>query len=288
MLQSQTPIRTTGVEISAPTGWSLTERDTLDTPSCPFGTVGAIFSTDGPANAILGPRLRDLKDLKYQPRDPSSSRDLGPRGPAFRSAFHLQICATVTGRISLVPHVPTCPLQYVVGHRHQGGPRSCQGSGNQVELSQPDGRGPDAGRVSILAIDSGDVCRGGADIMGMDPGIIPQRPPGGEICVRTLPVHPLDRALQCAMVIRRSGRRWVTSSDGARGGTMWLLTKDIGITVGAVVVPQSMAYAKLALLEPQFGLYSSFMGVLIYWFFATSKDITIGVSPITSKESSRI
>ncbi len=38
-----------------------------------------------------------------------------------------------------------------------------------------------------------------------------------------------------------------------------------------------MAYAKLALLPPQFGLYSSFMGVLIYWFFATSKDITIGV-----------
>jgi sodium-independent sulfate anion transporter 11 len=50
-----------------------------------------------------------------------------------------------------------------------------------------------------------------------------------------------------------------------------------GITVGAVVVPQSMAYAKLAQLKPEFGLYSSFMGVLIYWFFATSKDITIGV-----------
>ena len=52
----------------------------------------------------------------------------------------------------------------------------------------------------------------------------------------------------------------------------------IGITIGAVVVPQGMAYAKLANLEVQFGLYSSFMGVLIYWFFATSKDITIGVS----------
>lgn len=51
-----------------------------------------------------------------------------------------------------------------------------------------------------------------------------------------------------------------------------------GITVGAVVVPQGMAYAKLAGLEVQYGLYSSFMGVLIYWFFATSKDITIGVS----------
>ncbi|KAI5298705.1 Photosystem I iron-sulfur center, partial [Ascosphaera atra] len=49
-----------------------------------------------------------------------------------------------------------------------------------------------------------------------------------------------------------------------------------GVTVGCVVVPQGMAYAKLAELPPQFGLYSSFMGVLIYWFFATSKDITIG------------
>ena len=56
--------------------------------------------------------------------------------------------------------------------------------------------------------------------------------------------------------------------------------KSAGITVGCVVVPQSMAYAKLALLPVQFGLYSSFMGVLIYWFFATSKDITIGVSQI--------
>jgi solute carrier family 26 (sodium-independent sulfate anion transporter), member 11 len=38
-----------------------------------------------------------------------------------------------------------------------------------------------------------------------------------------------------------------------------------------------MAYAALADLPVQYGLYSSFMGVLIYWFFATSKDITIGV-----------
>jgi len=51
----------------------------------------------------------------------------------------------------------------------------------------------------------------------------------------------------------------------------------LGLTVGAVVVPQSMAYAALATLAPEFGLYSSFMGVLLYWFFATSKDITIGV-----------
>jgi len=44
-----------------------------------------------------------------------------------------------------------------------------------------------------------------------------------------------------------------------------------GLTVGAVVIPQGMAYAGLANLAPQFGLYSSFVGVMIYWFFATSK-----------------
>lgn len=48
--------------------------------------------------------------------------------------------------------------------------------------------------------------------------------------------------------------------------------------MGVVVIPQGMAYAELAKLPPEYGLYSSFMGVLIYWFFATSKDITIGVS----------
>jgi MFS superfamily sulfate permease-like transporter len=56
-----------------------------------------------------------------------------------------------------------------------------------------------------------------------------------------------------------------------------LTNSSTGTTVGAVVVPQSMAYAQLAELPVEYGLYSSFMGVLLYWFFATSKDITIGV-----------
>jgi len=68
-----------------------------------------------------------------------------------------------------------------------------------------------------------------------------------------------------------------------RYNVQWLIGDLVaGITVGAVVVPQSMAYAKLAELPVQFGLYSSFMGVLIYWFFATSKDITIGPVAVMS------
>lgn len=43
-----------------------------------------------------------------------------------------------------------------------------------------------------------------------------------------------------------------------------------------------MAYAKLANLPVEFGLYSSFVGVMIYWFFATSKDITIGPVAVMS------
>jgi solute carrier family 26 (sodium-independent sulfate anion transporter), member 11 len=60
---------------------------------------------------------------------------------------------------------------------------------------------------------------------------------------------------------------------------IWL-TGDLiaGITVGIVVIPQGMAYALLAQLPPEYGLYTSFMGFLLYWAFATSKDITIGVS----------
>ncbi|KFA60461.1 hypothetical protein S40285_08080 [Stachybotrys chlorohalonatus IBT 40285] len=61
-----------------------------------------------------------------------------------------------------------------------------------------------------------------------------------------------------------------------------------GVTVGAVVVPQSMAYAQLAELPPQYGLYSSFMGVLIYWFFATSKDITIGPVAVMSQVTGNV
>lgn len=43
-----------------------------------------------------------------------------------------------------------------------------------------------------------------------------------------------------------------------------------------------MAYAILAQLPPQYGLYTSFVGVILYWAFATSKDITIGTVAVMS------
>jgi len=39
-----------------------------------------------------------------------------------------------------------------------------------------------------------------------------------------------------------------------------------GLTVGLTVIPQGMAYATLAGLPTQFGLYTAFMGVYVYCF----------------------
>ncbi|GAA5890145.1 hypothetical protein JCM5296_002830 [Sporobolomyces johnsonii] len=61
-----------------------------------------------------------------------------------------------------------------------------------------------------------------------------------------------------------------------------------GITVGLVLVPQSMSYAKIATLSPQYGLYSSFVGVVVYAFFATSKDVSIGPVAVMSLEVARV
>ncbi|KAF8892628.1 sulfate transporter family-domain-containing protein [Infundibulicybe gibba] len=61
-----------------------------------------------------------------------------------------------------------------------------------------------------------------------------------------------------------------------------------GLTVGIVLVPQGMSYAQIATLPPEYGLYSSFVGVLIYCFFATSKDVSIGPVAVMSLTVSQI
>ncbi|XP_076444459.1 sodium-independent sulfate anion transporter-like isoform X2 [Babylonia areolata] len=55
-----------------------------------------------------------------------------------------------------------------------------------------------------------------------------------------------------------------------------------GLTVGLTVIPQGLAYAVIAGLPPQYGLYSAFMGCFVYMFMGTSKDITLGPTAIMS------
>ncbi|XP_078257525.1 sodium-independent sulfate anion transporter [Rhinoraja longicauda] len=55
-----------------------------------------------------------------------------------------------------------------------------------------------------------------------------------------------------------------------------------GLTVGLTVVPQALAYAEIAGLPVQYGLYSSFVGCFVYCLLGTSKDITLGPTAIMS------
>ncbi|KAF9173694.1 hypothetical protein BGX21_002220 [Mortierella sp. AD011] len=61
-------------------------------------------------------------------------------------------------------------------------------------------------------------------------------------------------------------------------------TKDIiaGATVGLIVIPQGMSYAKVAGLPVQHGLYSAYIGAIFYCFMGTSKDVNIGPTAIIS------
>ncbi|XP_075231067.1 sodium-independent sulfate anion transporter-like [Lycorma delicatula] len=53
-----------------------------------------------------------------------------------------------------------------------------------------------------------------------------------------------------------------------------------GITVGFTVIPQAIAYANVAGLPAQYGLYSSFMACFVYTIFGSCKDSPIGPTAI--------
>ncbi|KAK0372433.1 sulfate permease [Colletotrichum limetticola] len=52
----------------------------------------------------------------------------------------------------------------------------------------------------------------------------------------------------------------------------WLLSDFIaGMTIGVMMIPQALAYAKIATIPGEFGLYSSWLPAAIYVFMGTSK-----------------
>ncbi|KAK6643074.1 hypothetical protein RUM43_004577 [Polyplax serrata] len=55
-----------------------------------------------------------------------------------------------------------------------------------------------------------------------------------------------------------------------------------GMTVGLTVIPQAIAYSSIAGLPPQYGLYGSFLGALIYIVFGSCKDVPMGPTAIVS------
>lgn len=55
-----------------------------------------------------------------------------------------------------------------------------------------------------------------------------------------------------------------------------------GFTVGLTVIPQALAYAGIAGLDAQYGLYGSFLGCFIYILLGSSKDVPVGPTAIAS------
>ncbi|XP_039275233.1 sodium-independent sulfate anion transporter-like, partial [Nilaparvata lugens] len=55
-----------------------------------------------------------------------------------------------------------------------------------------------------------------------------------------------------------------------------------GVTVGLLVIPQSLAYSNIADLPAQYGLYGSFVGCLMYIFLGSCKDVPMGPPAICS------
>ena len=56
----------------------------------------------------------------------------------------------------------------------------------------------------------------------------------------------------------------------------WLMYDTLaGITVGALLIPQALAYAKIATIPVTFGLMSSWLPNFLYFFMGTSKGKAI-------------
>src|SRR5512136_1522494 len=66
--------------------------------------------------------------------------------------------------------------------------------------------------------------------------------------------------------------RWLPSYDKSS------LKFDLiaGLTLAAFAIPENMAYATLAGLPPEYGLYAGMMASLAYFIFATSRHASVG------------
>ncbi|XP_008798427.3 sulfate transporter 1.2-like [Phoenix dactylifera] len=55
-----------------------------------------------------------------------------------------------------------------------------------------------------------------------------------------------------------------------------------GLTIASLCIPQDIGYAKLANMDPQYGLYSSFVPPLVYAVMGSSRDMAIGPVAVVS------
>jgi sulfate permease, SulP family len=97
--------------------------------------------------------------------------------------------------------------------------------------------------------------------------------PSGEVAEQTSPLHPLATS-----PLRHFATHPLLNYQREN------LTGDLlaGVIVAIMLVPQSMAYALLAGLPPQVGLYASIIPVALYGLFGSSRALAVGPVAIVS------
>ncbi|KAJ7975872.1 Sulfate transporter [Quillaja saponaria] len=73
--------------------------------------------------------------------------------------------------------------------------------------------------------------------------------------------------------------RWIRTYKWSQYFQVDLLA---GTTVGVMLVPQAMSYAKLAGLQPIYGLYSGFVPLFVYTIFGSSRQLAVGPVALVS------
>ncbi len=107
-------------------------------------------------------------------------------------------------------------------------------------------------------------------------------------------IHPVTRELDEMRIRVRLRKAWRRRGDLVRAYLpIWDwgrnyrredLSGDLmaGMVVAIMLMPQSMAYAMLAGLPPQIGLYSSVLPLIFYAFFGSSRSLGVGPVAIVS------
>ena len=77
---------------------------------------------------------------------------------------------------------------------------------------------------------------------------------------------------------------WIRSYD-----RKWLVADAVaGLSVWALLVPQSLAYATIVGVPVQYGLYTAFAALLVYPLFGTSKQLVVGPSATVGAVSAAV
>ncbi|KAH8898116.1 sulfate permease [Thozetella sp. PMI_491] len=89
--------------------------------------------------------------------------------------------------------------------------------------------------------------------------------------LKKLPSATVQYAVEKVPIVQ-----WLPSYD-----PRWILSDLIaGMTIGVMMIPQALAYAKIATIPGEFGLYSSWLPAALYVFMGTSKDLSTGPTSI--------